>query len=100
MYNVFALLIAGAVLAMAGTAFAGEPTGRYQGAVGSLPEGVEQVYFDNGTNGYYTAAAAEAIPAATNQESVTVALRNVGRALVVTANVPGSVSEVQLASRQ
>jgi len=103
MYNILALLIAGTVLAVAGSAFAGEPTGRYQGAVGSLPQGVEQVYADDSQvgGGWVTASFAQDIPAGQSGEDVSVALRSVGRALVVTANVPGGApSDVQLASRQ
>jgi hypothetical protein len=102
MYNIIALLVAGAVLAVAGTAFAGEPTGRYTGAVGSLPQGVEQAYADYSEvgGGYVTAAFAQDIPAGQVQGDVDVALRNVGRALVVTASIPGGVDNVRLASRQ
>jgi len=102
MFNILALLVAGAVLAAAGTVFAGEPTGRYQGAVGSVPQGVEQVFVDHSDNRTYeTASRSDEVPAGQEDSRVTITLRNVGRALVATATVPGSVpSDVQLASRQ
>jgi hypothetical protein len=105
MYNVYALLLAGAVLAAAGTAFAGEPTGRYQGAEGSAPQGVEQSYFAASSaarGGYVTASTAnDVVPASQDLAPSAVAIRNIGRGGdVVTANIPGSVNdEIQFATR-
>jgi hypothetical protein len=105
MYNVYALLVAGAVLAAAGTALAGEPTGRYQGAEGSAPQGIEQSLFANsGTarGGYVTASAVnDGIPASQDLAPSAVAVRSLGRGGdVVTANIPGSVNdEIQFATR-
>ena len=100
MYALVSLFIAGFVLALAGTAFAGEPTGRYQGAEGSTPVGAEQVYADDSEvgGGYVTSTFAEGIPDAQSSNKVAVAVRNVGRSLVVTAiPTPGGT---QLANQQ
>lgn len=101
MYALVSLFIAGFVLALAGTAFAGEPTGRYQGAEGSKPAGAEQVYADNSEvgGGYVTSSFAEGIPPAEQGPSkVSVAIRNAGRSLAVTA-VP-TVGNTRLANQQ
>ena len=102
MYNVFALLIAGVVLAAASSAFAGEPTGRYQGAEGQAPQGVDQpAAVQAPRGGYVTAAASGQIVAGRPLGESEVALRTVGRGLVATATMPGSVEDqIRLASRQ
>lgn len=104
MTNIYALLIAGTVLAFAGTAFAGEPTGRYQGAEGQVPSGVEQAAVDHtGRGGFVTASAAEKFgPASEELGQTEFALRSVGRGgNVVTANLPGSVeTAIQIALEQ
>ena len=65
MTRLTSLIAASAVLVASNAAFAMEPTGRYQGAIGSVPNGVEQVYLDhsNVTRGGVTAAFAANIPA-------------------------------------
>lgn len=100
MYTLFSLFIAGIVLAAAGTAFAGEPTGRYKGAEGSAPVGAEQVYADDSAvgGGYVTSTFADGIPAAEKTSNVAVSVRNLGRSIVLTTNpVPSST---QLANQQ
>jgi len=98
MDNIVALLVAGVVLAAAGTAFAGEPTGRYQGQPTSAPYGAEQVYADYSHVGQAGPAAVKDIPAGTGGEQVDIALHNVGRALMVKANTSGTV-DLELAAR-
>jgi len=102
MENIVALLVAGVILAAAGTAFAGEPLGRYnaQPGPGTLPGGVEQVYADYSHVGQSGPAVVKDIPEGTGDNvGVGVALRNVGRALMVSANTPGSY-DVELAAKQ
>jgi hypothetical protein len=65
MFSKATLLGLGLVLMTAGFVSAGEPTGRYNGAPGSDPQGAEQVYFadfGNGTNSHYMPADGESIP--------------------------------------
>jgi len=114
MTNILALLLAGAVLAAASTAFAGEPTGRYQGAEGHAPATVDQVATGNvARGGYVTAAAGEQIIAGQDVGATEFALRNTGRGgNVASATLPGNVetaiqialahrqAQVELASRQ
>jgi hypothetical protein len=55
----------GLVMLSAGLAYAGEPTGRYNGADGSSPDGAEQVQFanfGNATNSHYMPSDADNIP--------------------------------------
>lgn len=96
--SVFAI---GAILVFSNSALAGEPTGRYQGAVGSLPASIEQVYVEHapGARGV-TAAFAENIPAAQIGDHAFALLQNHGRAYAVTAmSVPDySDNDVRLAS--
>ena len=101
MYTLYSLFIAGIVLAAAGSAFAGEPTGRYQGAEGSAPVGAEQVYADDSTvgGGYVTSTFADGIPAAEKTSNVAVSVRSVGRSIVVTA-IPAPSNSTQLANQQ
>jgi hypothetical protein len=95
------ILALGATLVASSAAFAGEPTGRYQGAVGSVPDGVEQVYFDHFSNGRggVTASVAENIPAASISDHAFALLQPHGRAYTVTAfSVPTtSDNDVRLA---
>jgi len=56
----------GFVFLATGWAYAGEQTGRYQGATGSDPQGAEQVQFadyGNATNSHYAPADGNSIPA-------------------------------------
>ena len=100
MKNIIAMLIGGVVLAASTTSFA---AGRYPGpgTAGSVPQGAEQVYADDSEvgGGWVTAAFGQDIPAGQSTETVTVAVRQVGRALVATATLPGDVSETRLASK-
>jgi len=95
------ILALGTTLMASSAAFAGEPTGRYQGAVGSVPDGVEQVYFDHSSNGRggVTASVAANIPAASNSDHVFALLQPHGRAYMVTAfSIPTtSDNDVRLA---
>jgi hypothetical protein len=86
MNRIVSLLAVGVVLATSSVALAGEPTGRYQGAVGSVPEGVEQVYVQSssGQRGV-SAAFAENIPAAQSTDHAFALLQNHGRGYTVTA---------------
>lgn len=99
MKNIFALVVGGVALTASATAFAG---GRYPGlgTAGSVPQGAEQAYADDSEigGGWVTASFGQDIPAGQSTENVSVAVREVGRALVATATQPGDVSETQLAS--
>jgi len=104
MQNIIALLVAGAVLAAAGTAFAGEPTGRYQGAQGTPPVGLAEIASgaEASHGGFVTSARADRIgPAGEQLGETAIALRSVGRGFAVTANIPGGVAdEIQYAAAQ
>jgi hypothetical protein len=85
-----ALLVASLVLVASGAAYAGEPTGRFQGAAGTTPQGAEQVYFDNGGGTNYTAAKAGDIPWANGAATNAVEQHVLGRTLVISGDQPES----------
>ena len=65
MKKTLTLLALSAILTATGMAYAGEPTGRFQGAQGAAPQGAESVYFAafaNGTNTHYMPADGASIP--------------------------------------
>jgi hypothetical protein len=99
MYTLISLFIAGIVLAVAGTAFAGEPTSRPRDAVGTSTDGAEQAltHYSATNDGRATAPFAETIPAARGDNNRATPVRAVRRTLTVnSAPVP---SGPQLASQ-
>ena len=89
MNKTLALTVAGLVLMASGAAFAGEPTGRFQGAQGQAPLGAEQVYFDNGGSTNYTAVKAADIPWAQGAQALS-AEHALGRVMVIGGDQPES----------
>ncbi len=106
MTRLTSLVAASVVLVASSAALAGEPTGRYQGAIGSVPNGMEQVYVDHSGagRGGVTAAFAANIPAGQGDygNHGFALLQLHGRAYMVTAmSVPNDDdSSVRLASRK
>ena len=98
MNRIVSALALTATLVASTAAFAGEPTGRYQGAVGQVPDGVEQAAtFEHSYagRGGVTAVAAANIPAAQNVgEHEYALLQQHGRAFNVSAmDVPNGAAD-------
>jgi hypothetical protein len=86
-----AMFAVAAGLVASASVFAGEPSGRYRGAVGASPVGAEHLPVDRFHNSYggVTATFAEKIPAGQGGQSKAALLQPTGRGHTVTAsNVP------------